>query len=656
MSTRSRRSRQSAIDTSPSRIRKGVSPSVSPARTQKSSAPRSPSRRSPSRRSPSRKATTYPVRKSPSRAVKEKNEKDIEEVPRSPAKRPALKKEAELRLYDISSTKETFRSTRTRRSEYSVRDIPETVANVRSMIDEKLNGFEASDSITELYNLRNRKTVDETGPRRSSRLREFLDPSEIRRSFSKSMSKSISKSISTAPTFSDEENLDELPKERKSESVTRKLSTPLPSIGLSQFNNKLEFGGRIGTTLLIFLIPLVVFAILLSCRTTCSWKVLTALSIQRIALIDKDSIILVLAQYTLQALLIMIPLFGTKVEKDGQNFCFNGFFSSFCTLSILSSLDYYKIINSNTFVDKTLQMAVIAYVVAIIISLILFMKHCNLEEDLNPYGHPQYALYNFFIGKEIHSTILNVNIKLWLSRVCNITALILSISVFKSGISFKENIEIVSVEDLYKLTKQINLKPTLLIYAMMQIIYALNFLMREYKITATFYWQSEGLGYLQVVSSALYPYYFVTISKYVAKADLSLPANVLIAACALYALGFLIMLISNNIKYNFRKNPLHPSLTHLDSMPTFHGKKLLVSNLWGFLRHPNYAGDILIHAAFAIPGIYSQQVLAAAPAILTIAVLLHRAWRDHGRCKRRYGAAWTRYCKRVPSMVIPKIF
>lgn len=90
-------------------------------------------------------------------------------------------------------------------------------------------------------------------------------------------------------------------------------------------------------------------------------------------------------------------------------------------------------------------------------------------------------------------------------------------------------------------------------------------------------------------------------------------------------------------------------------MPTFHGNKLLVSNLWGTLRHPNYTGDIIIHIAFALPGIITKKPIAALPAVLTVFVLLHRAWRDHNRCLQRYGSAWQRYCKRVPSVIIPKI-
>lgn len=84
--------------------------------------------------------------------------------------------------------------------------------------------------------------------------------------------------------------------------------------------------------------------------------------------------------------------------------------------------------------------------------------------------------------------------------------------------------------------------------------------MKEHKVTTTFFWQSEGVGYLQVVSSALYPFYFTTISKFVADAQLSLSTNILISASVLYVLGFFIMLISNNIKHEFRTNPLQPGI------------------------------------------------------------------------------------------------
>jgi len=36
-------------------------------------------------------------------------------------------------------------------------------------------------------------------------------------------------------------------------------------------------------------------------------------------------------------------------------------------------------------------------------------------------------------------------------------------------------------------------------------------------------------------------------------------------------------------------------LSDLETIPTSRGRKLLVSGWWGWVRHPNYLGDIIMH-------------------------------------------------------------
>lgn len=139
--------------------------------------------------------------------------------------------------------------------------------------------------------------------------------------------------------------------------------------------------------------------------------------------------------------------------------------------------------------------------------------------------------------------------------------------IFSRGfdIKFDENANLtleksnLNLESLKLLLDNVQLKPTIIIFSLMQLVYILNFVMKEYKITSTFYWQYEGIGYLQTVASALYPFYFTTVSKNLVDNSIVLSTNTLISASVLFTLGFLIMLISNNIKYEFRKNPLHRS-------------------------------------------------------------------------------------------------
>lgn len=585
-------------------------------------------------------------------------------MPKSPAKRPPIDSEVAVavKLDDLSSKIEVYRRTRSKRLEYSLKDLASSITESEFSLN-SVNGLESSD----IYGLRNRRSVEEVAPRRSSRLREFIEVPDIRRSLSKSasLSKSISKSVSKSiGAYSDEENSEEEYRRGKSQSVTRKLATPLRNSisSLTQVANKWEFGGRIGSLCLMLLIPATVFSILISCKKFCSPKSLLDLSTYKSLQVffSLQALCFILVQYVVQAIFAVVPIFGTRSDRmddSGMTHCFNGFFSSIVSVNTLFLLDYFEIIGKETLLNEYLRLAVVSYIFAVVLSIVLYIKSGYLNKDeLNQYGNTGYTLYDFFMGREIHPFIKNLDVKIWISRISNITSLILLSLIFTQGLQFKltEKNDL-SMENLKLLLSNVQLKPTVVIFSTMQIVYILNFIMREYRITSTFYWQSEGVGYLQTVSSALYPFYFTTISKHVADTDLVLSTNTLISASLLFVLGFFIMLLSNNIKYEFRKWPLHLSLANVDSMPTFHGKKLLVSNLWGILRHPNYAGDMLIHSALALPGLLSGQYVAAAPAILTIVMLMHRAWRDHERCKRRYGAAWQRYCKRVPSVLIPKL-
>lgn len=139
--------------------------------------------------------------------------------------------------------------------------------------------------------------------------------------------------------------------------------------------------------------------------------------------------------------------------------------------------------------------------------------------------------------------------------------------MFEQGFKIQGHISDLKWESLEGISDIVQLKPTTLVYAGMQMIYILYFIMKEKQITTTFYWHSEGLGYLQTVSSTLYPFLFTTISKYVIDTDLSMPYHLLLSATIVYSLGFLLLVTSNNIKYEFRENPLQPKviskLTHI---------------------------------------------------------------------------------------------
>ncbi|KAL4707581.1 hypothetical protein ACJJTC_001626 [Scirpophaga incertulas] len=665
MSMRSGRLRASVRDASPPRTRKGISPPRSPARKRKTSpepkisAARTNSpalRKSPSRKSPSRK----PTRKSPSRAAKETIETNIQNQ-KLPSKRSSIKTDVSVKLEDFSSKIQTYRNTRSKRIEYSVTDVTSTINDFTPL--DKVNGFDSNED----FKMESRKSVEQEPSHTSSKSIDNLESTpEKRRSLSKS-SKSVSKSISRSiDNVSDEENS----VHKYVHGVIRKLATPSRFIERQPIlkGSKWEFGGRIGTAILILLIPFTTFTILNSYKIsffTVSIQDLTAYNFLN-SWVSQSALILIFGQFILQALFAIIPICGIKADKlddTGRKYCFNAIFSTIVTTFLFYALDFMYLIDLNIILLEYIKLAVTSYIFGVLLSIILYVKSKYIDSgDLNSYGNTGYALYDFFMGRELHPCLAKLDIKVWITRISNInTVLILITLISRHTLEMHiESLEMPKMQELsfnniQEILDKINLEPTIILFLTMQLIYILTYIMKEHKVTTTFFWQSEGVGYLQTVSSALYPFYFCTTSKYVADTKLVLPTNILVIAGGLFMLGYFIMALSNNTKHIFRTKPYDIRVSRMESMPTFYGKKLLISNMWGFVRHPNYAGDILIHLALAIPGIVTQHYFAALPALLTIVMLIHRARRDDMRCSRRYGTAWNRYCQKVPSAIIPKI-
>jgi 7-dehydrocholesterol reductase len=78
-----------------------------------------------------------------------------------------------------------------------------------------------------------------------------------------------------------------------------------------------------------------------------------------------------------------------------------------------------------------------------------------------------------------------------------------------------------------------------------------------------------------------------------------------------------------------------------------HETLLLCSGWWGWSRHANYAGDLLIsYSTCALVG--SSKAVVWIYAIWMTMLLVHRCMRDEKRCSDKYGQAWVDYCKLVP--------
>jgi delta14-sterol reductase/lamin-B receptor len=92
-----------------------------------------------------------------------------------------------------------------------------------------------------------------------------------------------------------------------------------------------------------------------------------------------------------------------------------------------------------------------------------------------------------------------------------------------------------------------------------------------------------------------------------------------------------------------------------DCIETEKGTKLLVSGFWGWSRHFNYIGDILMALAWSLPTLFFTPVTYFYPIFFAV-LLIHRERRDNRHCSVKYGKDWDRYCEKVPWRIIPRIY
>jgi 7-dehydrocholesterol reductase len=86
-----------------------------------------------------------------------------------------------------------------------------------------------------------------------------------------------------------------------------------------------------------------------------------------------------------------------------------------------------------------------------------------------------------------------------------------------------------------------------------------------------------------------------------------------------------------------------------------HDSILLCSGWWGYARHVNYLGDLILSYSMCASCGFTN-LLPWTYAIFMTTLLIHRCWRDEERCSKKYGKGWEEYCKRVKWAIIPGIY
>jgi protein-S-isoprenylcysteine O-methyltransferase Ste14 len=125
----------------------------------------------------------------------------------------------------------------------------------------------------------------------------------------------------------------------------------------------------------------------------------------------------------------------------------------------------------------------------------------------------------------------------------------------------------------------------------------------------------------------------------------------------LFVGGLYVFRGANSQKHRFRRDPTNCRIWGKPAryITTGRGTPLLVSGFWGFARHPNYLGDLMMAVAMSLTTMFGSVVPYYYPLWLMM-LLLTRQRRDERWCEQKYGTDWSLYRARVRFRILPGVY
>ncbi|NXN30381.1 LBR protein, partial [Nycticryphes semicollaris] len=411
---------------------------------------------------------------------------------------------------------------------------------------------------------------------------------------------------------------------------------------------ELEFGGRIGTFTLIFFLPATVFYLLLMCKQEDPSLMNFPPPLPALESLWETRVFGVfLLWFFLQALFYLLPV-GKVVEglplSNGRrlHYRINGFYAFVLTAAAIGILLYFQF-ELHYLYDHFMQFAVSAAAFSMGLSIYLYIQSLKApEEELAPSGNSGYLVYDFFTGHELNPRIGSFDLKYF----CELRPGLIGWVVINLAMLLAE----------MKIHNQSTPSLSMVLVNSFQLLYVVDALWNEEAVLTTMDITHDGFGFMLAFGDLVWvPFVYSLQAFYLVGHPTAISWPVAAAITVLNCVGYYIFRSANSQKNSFRRNPADPKLAHLKFIPTATGKGLLVTGWWGFVRHPNYLGDIIMALAWSLPCGFNH-ILPYFYVIYFICLLVHREARDEHHCKQKYGLAWERYCRRVPYRIFPYIY
>ncbi|XP_041716422.1 delta(14)-sterol reductase LBR [Coregonus clupeaformis] len=420
-----------------------------------------------------------------------------------------------------------------------------------------------------------------------------------------------------------------------------------PAAATAPITTELEFGGRLGVSCMMLLLPVTVLGLMVICSqedaSLMSSPPLPALD----SLLDPHVFGIVVLWFLFQALLYVLPV-GKVVEgmplKNGDwlKYRMNTLHAFVLTVAVLGAA-VHQGVDLSYIHSHFLQLAVSSLLFSVLLSVYLYVRSRWAPQDqLAPGGNSGSVIYDFFMGSELNPRIKGFDLKYF----CELRPGLMGWLVINAAMALAE----------MKLHNLDYPSPAMILVNCFHLFYVLDTYWHEEGVLSYMDITHDGFGFMLVFGDLMWvPFTFSLQAYYLVHHPNHLSLPWIVGIVTLNVIGFCVFHKANSQKNAFRRNPSDPTLSHLKTIPTATGKSLLVSGLWGLVRHPNYLGDLIMALAWSLPCGFTH-ILPYFYVIYLTTLLVHREARDEAHCRRKYGSAWDNYCREVRYRIIPRVY
>ncbi|XP_016309277.1 delta(14)-sterol reductase isoform X2 [Sinocyclocheilus anshuiensis] len=359
---------------------------------------------------------------------------------------------------------------------------------------------------------------------------------------------------------------------------------------------------------------------------------------------DWTSVCVVLLFTVLQVALYYLPVGQVtegKMGCDGKRLKYklNGLHAFLLTVVLMLVLWFAGVLQAGAGTVRIFSLVSAAMAVSLIFSLALFLCPIRTPSSAHVTYNTAKPLLKFVLGHNMDPRLGLIDVKHFVMvRVGFIGWAVMDLNYLLTAVEMK------------------NSSLALLLVIVFQLIYILDFLIDEGSVLTTKEFTNEPIGFIMILGEFIWIPFFSSLPAYFL---LQRPNHIhflsAVPICLLFAAGFLMYYLSNEQKDGFRRNPSDPAYARLNTIRSPAGSSLLVSGWFGWVRHPNYSGDILMMFAWCLPCGFTS-VLPYLPALQCFHLLRQRANEIEESCLKKHRDAWREYCRRVPYKLLPYVY